>query len=242
MASIANSTILVTGANRGIGRALVEEALDRGAARVYAGTRRPTDFADARVVPVTLDVTDPTQIADVVEQVGELDLLVNNAGIAIYDDLGDPAVIQQHLAVNLFGPYAVTMAFLPALVRSGGAVVTNLSVNALAPLPIIPAYSISKAAAFSFTQSLRALTAGRGVTVHAVLTGPVDTDMTAGLDIPKASAASVARAVLDGVDKGEEDIFPDPLSAAVGAGWHDGPVMTLQRRYAQLAPAQEAGR
>jgi NAD(P)-dependent dehydrogenase (short-subunit alcohol dehydrogenase family) len=149
-------------------------------------------------------------------------------------------VLEQHLAVNLFGPYGVTMAFLPLLARSGGAVVNNLSLNALAPLPIIPAYSISKAAAFSLTQSLRALCAGRGVAVHAVLTGPVDTDMSAGVDIPKASAASVARAVLDGVEQGEEDIFPDPMSAALADGWRTGQVKAFERQYAALVPTERA--
>src|SRR6185312_10126555 len=103
----------------------------------------------------------------------------------------------------------VIQAYLPLLTRSRGTIVNNLSVNSLAPLPLIPAYSVSKAAAFSLTQSLRALLAGRGIAVHAVLTGPVDTDMTRGLDIPKATADSVAQAILDGVENGEEDIFPD---------------------------------
>lgn len=139
--TIADKTALVTGANRGIGQALVEEALRRG-------------------------------------------------------------------AVNLFGTYGVTQAFLPLLTGSRGAIVNNLSLNAFAPLPVLPAYSISKAAAFSLSQSLRALLAGRGVRVHAVLTGPVDTDMTRGLDIPKASPESVARAIFDGVENGEEDLRP----------------------------------
>src|SRR6202011_412336 len=120
-------------------------------------------------------------------------ILINNAGLAIYDDLSNLSVLQQHLAVNLFGTYAVTQAFLPALTRSGGSIVNNLSVNALAPLPLIPAYSISKAAAFSLTQSLRAILASQGVRVHAVLTGPVDTEMSRGLEIPKATPQSVAQ-------------------------------------------------
>jgi NAD(P)-dependent dehydrogenase (short-subunit alcohol dehydrogenase family) len=106
----------------------------------------------------------------------------------------------------------IAKAFLPLLIRSGGAIVNNLSVNALAPLPLIPAYSISKAAAFNSTQSLRALLTERGVRVHAVLTGPFDTDMTCGLDIPKASPSSIASGVFDGVESEQEDIFPDPMS------------------------------
>ena len=112
--------------------------------------------------------------------VDSLDLLINNAGVALYDDLGDRGALEQHLAVNLFGTYGVTRAFLPLLTDSRGAIVNNLSLNALAPLPLIPAYSVSKAAAFSLTQSLRALLAGQGVSVHAVLTGPTDTEMNRG--------------------------------------------------------------
>jgi short-subunit dehydrogenase len=127
----------------------------------------------------------------------------------MYDDLSKP---EQHLAVNLFGPLNVTRAFLPLLKRSKGAVVNNLSTSALATLPIIPGYSISKAAMLSMTQSLRALLAGQGVTVHAILTGPVDTDMTRSVDFAKASPESVAVAIFDGVQRGEEEIFPDPMS------------------------------
>jgi short-subunit dehydrogenase len=131
----------------------------------------------------------------------------------------------------------VTQAFLPLLTRSKGAIVNNLSLMALAALPLTPAYSISKAAAFSLTQSLRALLAGRGVRVHAVLTGPTDTDMTRGFDIPKASAESVARAILDGVENGEEDIFPDPVSASLAASWRGGAAKVLERQNAALVQA-----
>jgi NAD(P)-dependent dehydrogenase (short-subunit alcohol dehydrogenase family) len=146
-------------------------------------------------------------------------------------------LLERHLAVNLFGTYAVTRAFLPAVTRARGAIVNILSVNALAPLPfIIPAYSVSKAAAFSLTQSLRARVAGQGVSVHAVLPGPVDTDMLRGSDIPKASPESVAQAIFDAVDEGDEEIFPDPASAPLAAGWRDGAAKLLERQLAQAAP------
>ena len=195
---IEDKAVLVTGANRGIGQALVEEALKRGAKRVYAGTRQALSHSDKRVTPLTLDVTNAAQIQGAAEKVESLDILINNAGVALYDDLSDRAALEQQLAVNLFGPYGVTQAFLPLLTRSQGAIVNVLSLSALAAVPIIPSYSISKAAAFSLSQSLRALLAGRGVSVHAVLAGPVDTDMTRGLDIPKVSPESVATAILDG--------------------------------------------
>jgi NAD(P)-dependent dehydrogenase (short-subunit alcohol dehydrogenase family) len=144
--NIENKTVLITGANRGIGRALVQEALRRGAQKVYAGTRGPLQHCDTRVTPLTLDVTNAAQIQRAVGQVDSLDVLINNAGIAMYDDLSKPEVIEQHLKVNLFGPLNVTRAFLPLLKRSKGAIVNNLSTSALAALPIIPSYSISKAA------------------------------------------------------------------------------------------------
>jgi NAD(P)-dependent dehydrogenase (short-subunit alcohol dehydrogenase family) len=238
--TIKDKTILVTGANRGIGQALAAEALARGARRVYAGTRQPLAHSDDRVTPLSLDVTSMEQIQSAADQVESLDMLINNAGIALFDDLTDPAVLGRHLAVNLFGTHAVTQAFLPALIRSRGAIVNILSVNSLAPLPlIIPAYSVSKAAAFSLTQSLRALVAGQGVSVHAVLPGPVDTDMTRGWDIPgKASPESVALAIFDAIDNGEEEIFPDPASAPLAAGWRDSAAKMLERQLAQVAPVR----
>jgi NAD(P)-dependent dehydrogenase (short-subunit alcohol dehydrogenase family) len=235
--TIAGKTVLVTGANRGIGQALVAEALSRGARRVYAGTRQPLTHPDPRVTPLTLDVTNTAQIQAAAEQVESLDLLINNAGVFLYDDLSDRAALERHLAVNLFGTWGVTQALLPLLVRSRGAIVNNVSIMALAPLPLTPAYSISKAAAFSLTQSLRALLAGRGVRVHAVLTGPTDTDMVRDLDIPKTSPEAVARAILDGVEAGEEDIFPDPMSASLADGWRNGAAKALERQNAALAQA-----
>ena len=232
---IEGKAVLVTGANRGIGQALAEEACRRGARRVYAGTRQPLAHADRRVTPLALDVTSAAQIQAAAGQVDSLDLLINNAGVALYDDLGDRGALELHLAVNLFGIYDVTRAFLPLLADSRGAIVNNLSLNALAPLPLIPAYAVSKAAAFSLTQSLRALLAGQGIRVHAVLTGPTDTDMNRGLDIPKASAGSVARAIFDAVEMGEEDIFPDPLSQSLEQGWRAGPVKALERELAASA-------
>ena len=232
--SIADKTVLVTGAGRGIGQALTDEALRRGARRVYAAARRPSAHPDERVTPLRMDVTDAAQVQSAAERVGSLDILVNNAGLALFEGLGDRATLERHLAVNLFGTYAVTEAFLPALTRSGGAIVNNLSLNSLAPLPALAAYSVSKAAAFSLTQSLRTSLAGRGVRVHAVLTGPTDTDMVRDLDIPKASAESVARAIFDAVDRGEEDIFPDPLAQSLADGWRNGAVKAFERQLAQI--------
>jgi NAD(P)-dependent dehydrogenase (short-subunit alcohol dehydrogenase family) len=238
--TIANKAVLVTGANRGIGQALVEEALKRGAKRVYAGTRPPLTHSDVRVTPLTLDVTNAAQIRSALEKVESLDILINNAGVAIYDDLSNLDVIEQHLAVNLLGSLKVTQAFLPLLRRSKGAIVNNLSLVSLAALPVIPAYSISKAAAFNMTQSLRALLAGQGVTVHAVVLGPIDTDMNRGFEIPKASPESAAQRIFDGLDKGEDDIFPDPASRSIADGWRNGAVKALERQFAAFVPKSAA--
>jgi NAD(P)-dependent dehydrogenase (short-subunit alcohol dehydrogenase family) len=229
---IADSTILVTGANRGIGKALVGEALGRGAKRVYAGTRQPFDHSDRRVTALILDITSGAQIRAAAEKVDALDILINNAGISAQNELSDRAALKRLLEVNLFGTYDVTQVFLPVLTRSRSAIVNILSLASIAAVPFDPLYSISKAAAFSLSQSLRALLAGRDVSVHIVLPGPIDTDMTRDLDIPKASAESTARAILDGVDKEEEEIFPDPMSEAVAEGWRGSAVKQLQRQFA----------
>ncbi len=238
--NITNKVILITGANRGIGRALLDEALRRGAKRVYAATRSPLQHPDKRVTALTLDVTSASQIQRAANEVDTLDVLFNNAGVAIYDDLSNLEVIEQHLAVNFLGLLKVTHAFLPLLKRSKGAIVNNLSLAGLAALPVIPAYSISKAAAFNVTQSLRALLAGQGVTVHAVVLGPIDTDMTRGFEIPKASPESAALGIFDGLEKGEEDIFPDPASLSIAEGWRTGAVKALERQFAPFVPKSAA--
>ena len=233
---IKDKTILITGANRGIGRALVDEALRRNAKRVYGASRQAFSHSDERVMPLILDVTNAAQIKQAVDSVRVLDILVNNAGVDSHDDLNDRAGIDRHLAVNFFGMHAVTQTFLPLLARSQGSIVNVLSLAGLASVPFSPAYSISKAAAFSLTQSLRALLARQGVRVHAVFPGPVDTDMTRGLEIPKASPEFVAHAILDGIERDEEDIFPDPMSGSIAEGWRNGATKGLERQFAAYMP------
>src|SRR4051794_35332216 len=236
--AIADKTVLVTGANRGLGRALVDEALTRGATRVYTASRQPMTVPDERVTPLILDVTDRAQIGEAVAKVESLDVLINNAGVSVPDDLSDRAAFEHHLAVNLFGIVDVTQAFLPALMRNRGAVVNVVSLSAVAAVPVLPAYSVSKAAALSVTQSLRALLAGRGVSVHAVLPGPIDTDMVRALDIPKTSVEDVARATLEGVERGEQEIFPDPMSQSLADGWRAGVSKELERQNAAMVQTE----
>jgi NAD(P)-dependent dehydrogenase (short-subunit alcohol dehydrogenase family) len=236
--AIADKTVLVTGANRGLGRALVDEALTRGAKRVYAASRQPMAVADQRVTPLILDVTDAAQIEEAAARVESLDILVNNAGVSLPDDLSDRSSFEQHLSVNLYGTLDVTQAFLPSLTRNHGAVVNVISLGAVAAVPVLPAYSVSKAASLSVTQSLRALLAGRGVSVYAVMPGPIDTDMVRALNIPKTPPEDVARATLEGVERGEQEIFPDPLSQSLADGWRTGVAKELERQNAAMVQTE----
>jgi NAD(P)-dependent dehydrogenase (short-subunit alcohol dehydrogenase family) len=229
--------VLITGANRGIGCALVAEALHLGASRVYAASREPFTHADPRVQQLTVDLTAADSIRTAAAAVDGLDVLVNNAGIAAFDDLSDATILQEHLAVNLFGTLAVTQAFLPALVRSRGSIVNIVSTAGLAALPFIPSYSISKAALLSLTQGLRALVAAQGVQVAAAVLGPVDTDMSKGIAVPKASPESVAAAIFAGVADRAEEIFPDPASQQLTEAWANGAAKLLERSYADLPAA-----
>lgn len=238
--NIQNKTLLITGANRGVGQALVREALKRGARKVYAGTRGELSATDARITPLTLDVTNVAHVEKAVREIETLDILINNAGIALYDDLTRPEIIEKHLAVNLFGSLRMSQAFLPVLRRSQGAIVNTLSLMALAPLPLTPAYAISKAAALNMTQSLRALLTHKGVTVHGVFLGPTDTDMTRGFEIPKASPETVAQGIFDGLSRNEEDIFPDPASQSIAEGWRVGVAKEFERQSAAFLPASAA--
>jgi NAD(P)-dependent dehydrogenase (short-subunit alcohol dehydrogenase family) len=222
---IRNSVALVTGASRGLGRALTEALLERGARRVYATARsirglEPLIAAGkGKVVPLELDVTSPVHAARAAEQATDVELLVNNAGLlegygVLAPDVGG---LRHDMETNLFGVLHVSRAFAPVLEKHRGSLVNVLSVAALANMPAIGGYSSSKAAAWSLTQALRAELGRRGVAIHAVFPGPVDTDMIRAFDLVKTPASSVAAAILDGVQAGQVDIFPDPMSAEVGA-------------------------
>jgi short-subunit dehydrogenase len=169
--------------------------------------------------------------------VESLDILINNAGVSVADDLSNRSACERRLAVNLYGTLDVTQAFLPSLTRSHGTVVNVVSLGAVAAVPVLPAYSVSKAASLSVTQSLRALLAGRGVRVYAVMPGPIDTDMVRALEIPKTPPEDVARATLDGVERGEEEIFPDRMSQSLADGWRAGVAKELERQNAAMVRA-----
>jgi len=229
---IEDSVALVTGASRGIGRALVAELVAAGARRVYAGARSPADLAAlaaahaGRVVALPLDVTDAAEVAAAARAAAEVSLVINNAGVlSAFGLLTTPReAVEREFATNVFGMLAVTRAMLPALERSGGGAIANvLTVVALASMPGLGGYAASKAAAWSMTQALRAELRGKGVRVHAVFPGPVDTDMAREITLPKTSAAEVARAIVAGIAAGEDDIVPDPMSREVFAQWRRDP-------------------
>jgi len=237
---IAKKIALVTGANRGLGRALVHRLLECGASAVYAAARDPRTLeglGDERVVPLRIDVTDLAQIRAAAKKVGAVDLLINNAGVMNLDDIvkSDQDVLRQHLDVNLYGTLTMTQAYLPQLRRARGAIVNMLSLSAFAPVPGMSGYSISKAATLSVTQSLRLALAVEGIRVHAVLAGPVDTEMIRALSVPKAPPADVAAAILDGLEADEDEIFPDPWASSLKDVWAAGPAKVLERQVASMS-------
>lgn len=238
---IRGSGVFVTGANRGIGRALVEQLVERGATKVYAAAREPGGLATlaeqsgGRLVPIRLDITKPADIQAAAAQVATLDLLINNAGLLGSRNLLDNPLeaIERDMQTNYFGTLAVTRGLLPAIERGRGAIANVLTIAALASMPFLGGYSASKAAALSFTQALRGELGRRGLQVFAVFPGPVDTDMGRDIDIPKTPASEVARGILDGIERGEEDIFPDPMASQIGAEFAKAPKL-LERRFGAM--------
>jgi NAD(P)-dependent dehydrogenase (short-subunit alcohol dehydrogenase family) len=227
--NIEGRVALVTGANRGIGRALVEALLARGAAKVYAAARRTESLADLvaaapdRVVPLRLDVTQPAQVRQAAAQAGDVDLLVNNAAILGHAFAGfeDPVWLdaaRQEYETNVVGALRVSQAFAPVLAGNGGGTIVNLSsVAGLVGMPPVLTYSSTKAALHSLTQSTRQMLRDRGTRVVGVYPGPVETEMAAELKLDKTSPAAVAEAILDGLERGLEEIYPDPFAAAFGS-------------------------
>ncbi|MEV0902549.1 SDR family NAD(P)-dependent oxidoreductase [Actinoplanes sp. NPDC049802] len=219
-------TALVTGANRGLGRALVDALLERGADRVYAAARDPrTVRAHDRITAVALDVTDRASIDKLAATASDVGLLINNAGAAAFAPAldADPDGVSREFAVNFTGLYDMIRAFTPALITNKGALVNVLTLLSYAPAPPMAGYSASKAAAHSLTLALRPALVRAGVSVHGVYPGGIDTDMLAGINAPKAAAHEVADAILDGVTAGRPDIYPDPVSAQMSQLWHGDP-------------------
>ncbi|MEU3648413.1 SDR family oxidoreductase [Lentzea sp. NPDC034063] len=230
MPKLASSVVLVTGANGGLGAHFVHQALDRGAEKVYAAARTPRDWDDDRVVPLRLDVTDPASIAVAAAFAPDVTVVVNNAGAlngsSVLDD--DLAGVRALFETNFWGALAVTNAFTPALRDSGGVLLNVLSV--LCWVGNGDAYSATKAALWSATNTQRIKLLGDGVHVAALHLGYADTRMATGVDSPKLAPEDVVRAAYEGVEAGEHEILVDDLSRRVKAGLA-GPLKVL---YPQL--------
>lgn len=225
MPSLNNAVVLVTGANGGLGTHFVTQALERGASKVYATARHPREWADPRVIPLVLDVTDPASIAAAAAAAPDVTVLINNAGIANGAAvLGPQDDLRKMFEANFFGPLAVVDAFRPALARSAGTVLNVASV--LSWLGIAGGYSASKAALWQATNSLRIGLAEEGITVTALHLGYTDTPMTAAVDAPKNDPAEVVRIAYDGLESGAVEILADDVSRQVKAALA-GPVESL---------------
>ena len=222
--NIQDTTGLVTGANRGIGKAFAEALLDRGATKVYAAVRDVATVTDPRLVPIQLDVTDPERVAAVARELDDVQVVVNNAGVlSIATPLSASIdVARAELETNYLGLVSVTQAFAPVLQRNGGGAFINV-VSALSwvSMPLVATYSASKAAAWSFTNAARIELRRQGTQVVGVHAGPVDTDMAASFDLEKIPPATVATSALDALEADEPEAPADDYSRAVKAGLGD---------------------
>lgn len=245
---IEGSVALVTGANRGIGRAITTALLAAGVTKLYAAVRKPASVDDlvraygGRVVPLQLDVTDAEQIAAAAIRAGDVQLLVNNAGALFHGnapitDSSWLAAGREEMNVNLFGTFEIIQAFAPVLGRNGGGAIVNInSIASLVNFPLFISYSFSKAALHSLTQASRAFLKSQGTQVFGVYPGPVDTDMGAGLEMDKASPSSVAAAIISGIEAGTEEILPDIMSQQLGGLFSQDP-KGLERQVAAMVAA-----
>jgi NAD(P)-dependent dehydrogenase (short-subunit alcohol dehydrogenase family) len=216
---IADAVVLVTGANRGIGREFAREALARGARRVYAAARDPAGVDLPGVVALALDVTDPDAVARAARECGDVAVLINNAGVATLGGfLEDGAVdaARAQLEVNFFGMLRMASAFAPVLAANGGGAMLNvLSIASWINRPLLGTYGATKSAAWALTNGLRHELRGQSTQVSALHMGFVDTDLTRGIDMPKSSPEAIVRAALDGLEQGLPEILADAATRQV---------------------------
>lgn len=231
---INDSVAFVTGANRGLGLALVHELLARGASKVYAGVRDPDSIKLPRVVAVKLDVTDAAQVAAAAARCGDVSLLVNNAGIARLTSYLDPAAIdvaREIMDTNYLGVIRMSQAFTPILQRNGGGAIVNvLSVGSWVNSPELSLYAASKSAAWGFTNGLRTALREQGTQVLGLHVGFMETDMTDGFEAPKVQPQDVAIQTLAGVEDGLDEVLADDITRIVKQGLATGIYLSpLQR-------------
>lgn len=242
---INKSIILITGANRGIGRAFVEAALKSGAPKIYAAARNLDSLKDVmamdkdRVHVLQIDVTNPEQIQAAAEAAQDVQIVINNAGIAEWSAIiasEDISSARREMEVNYFGLLQMSRAFAPILSKNGGGALVNISsIGGLVGIPAIGTYCATKAAVHSLTQSVRGELAAQGTLVVGVYPGPVDTDMAAGGDFEKELPAVVAQAVLEGIDRGDEYIYPDKTAKEVAQGLKNN-VKAVEKQWASVLP------
>lgn len=234
---VQDAVVFVTGANRGIGAQFVAQLKARGAAKIYAGARDARSLDAEGVHPIQLDVTDPDQVAAAARAAGDVQILINNAGISTGTALvtGDEASIRREMDTNFFGPLAMTRAFAPVLGRNAESAIVNV-VSALSwfSVPGAGAYSASKAAAWMLTDSTRLELAGQGTHVVGVHMGLVDTDMAQGVQAPKIAPADLANAALDAVESGAQEALADDWARLVKRGLSLDPAPRYQQLFAAL--------
>jgi short-subunit dehydrogenase len=225
--TIKDSIVLITGATGAIAQALIAGLNARGAKKIYAAARDISSLsASARLVPVKMDVNSDDDVNRAAAQATDVTLLINNAGVnhnTAFLQAADLAIAREEFECNYLAPLRVTRAFAPALIANKGAVLNMLTILARVNLPLMGSYCASKAAALSLTQGLRAELGAKGVRVAAALPGAVDTRMTAGLPIPKMSPADAAAEILDGFEKGEEEIYVGEMARGLAAGLASDP-------------------
>jgi len=219
MTSIKNAVALVTGGNRGLGKALVEELYARGAGKVYATSRDPRTVTHPGAVPLALEVTDSASVAAAAAQAQDVTILINNAGILVNANfLGSPLDdVRREFETNFYGPLLATRAFAPLIERNGGGHILNVA-SVLSWLGLAGSYSASKAALWSQTNSLRLELRPRGIAVTGLHVGYIDTDMAASVDAPKSRPGDVAALALDGIEAGAHEVLADDVSRNVKAG------------------------
>jgi NAD(P)-dependent dehydrogenase (short-subunit alcohol dehydrogenase family) len=243
---LADATVLITGANRGIGLAFARDALARGARKVYAAARDPASVTLAGVEPIRLDVTRPEDVAAAARDCGDVTLLINNAGIARFGaflDEGGVESARAQLETNFFGPLYMARAFAPVLAAHGGGAILNvLSVASWINSPLLAAYGASKSAAWALTNGLRHELRAQGTQVLGMHVGFVDTDLTRGMDLPKSSPELIVRRTLDALDAGAEEVLADERARQIKRGLSAEPGVYLLDPSAGASVAPAAAR